>query len=104
MYTVRLAPADYPLDTIDITGFATPREAWNELLTQLEQDQDAYAERGLDPDGVASQAYQEAIDATLGRRLNQTGRVSVETGDKVTYSVIRQGSFDDIDPPIVVGS
>jgi len=83
-YAVKFTPVDRPSDGITIDGFDTPRDAWNELLTQLENDQDAVSRKG------AKDAYQTAIDVTLERNLNHPG--AVEVGELFVYGVIETNS------------
>lgn len=94
MYAVRMTPLDRPSDAMDIPEFATPRDAWNELLTQMYRDQDAKE------DGYA-EAYVEAVENALGRNWNLPGEVKVATvdlaGDVVGYAY---GVIETTDQPL----
>jgi hypothetical protein len=90
MYAVRMTPVEHPSDSISIEGFDTPRDAWNELLTQLERDQDALPLKLEMSHSEYVAQYQTAIDAILDTNLDLPGVVKV--GSEFVYGVIESAA------------
>lgn len=85
MYVVRMTPLDRPNDAITSGGrWEAPRDAWNNLLTELERDQDG--QTFGETDWTLHSAYQTAIDSVLSMNLNLPGEIKV--GSEYKYEVV----------------
>jgi hypothetical protein len=97
-YAVKFTPVARPQDGSTGHPYAEARPAWEDLVTQLEDDIDA------ERDTAKRLVLRDALESALNRSWDTPGIVPVSFGgderESFVYGVIRVGSFADLEPGV----